>query len=335
MESLITIIMPVYNAEKFLDLSISSVLNQTFKKFKLLIIDDGSTDKSFEIISKYEKLDNRVKYIKKENDGVCAARNLGLSLTDTKYVTFIDHDDEYKEDFLENNIKLLEEKELDLVKCARANVFVDLNGEKWGEKTFSFGDKIYKKDELILDILNLRKSEIWGSVWNGVYKTDLFKVNNIVFNENYRNGNEDVDILVDILFAANKIGFSSYVGYQHYYRMGQSTSLKFNKNQISTRLEVISKEKKMISNYGLKQLEDKFIIYDLLDCFKILSHADSKEVINSCIRDIDKVINRKKILNRSLKKELFDLSKKNYIELRIICSSFYMYYFNIKRLIKR
>ena len=76
MESLVTIIMPVYNAEKFLDLSISSVLNQTFKKFKLLIIDDGSTDKSFEIISKYEKLDNRVKYIKKENNGVCAARNL-------------------------------------------------------------------------------------------------------------------------------------------------------------------------------------------------------------------------------------------------------------------
>lgn len=335
MDSLVTIIMPVYNAEKFLDFSISSVLNQSYKDFELLIIDDGSTDKSADIISRYEKIDKRITFIKTENKGVCAARNIGLSLTKTKYVTFIDHDDEYKEFFLERNIELLEVENLDLVKCARGNIFVNLDGDKWGEKVFTFGDRIYAKEELITDILNLRKSEIWGSVWNGIYKTDLFKENKIAFNESYRNGNEDVDISVDLLFVANKIGFSSYVGYQHYYRMGQSTSLKFNENQISSRLEVISKEKRILAEYGLEDLEGKFIIFDLLDCFKILSYANSKEIINKCIKDIDKVIDRKNILNKKLEKELLNISKKNYLELKLICSKFYKFYFSIKKLIRR
>ena len=107
MESLVTIIMPIYNASKYLNLSIESVLKQSYKNFTLLLIDDGSTDNSIEIIQEYKKKDDRIIVINKENGGVCNARNVGLKMTKTKYVTFIDHDDEYDKDFLKNILVLL------------------------------------------------------------------------------------------------------------------------------------------------------------------------------------------------------------------------------------
>lgn len=97
---MISIIVPVYNSEKFLRDCISSILSQTYEDFELILLNDGSTDKSGEICKKYAKIDNRIVYIEKENGGVGETRNLGLEIARGEWVCFIDSDDEVSSDYL-------------------------------------------------------------------------------------------------------------------------------------------------------------------------------------------------------------------------------------------
>ena len=102
---MISIIIPVYNIEKYIEKAIVSVVNQTCPDFELLLINDGSTDSSYEICKKWEEKDNRIKVISKENGGVSSARNLGMELAKGEYLFFLDGDDWIREDCFE---KLLE-----------------------------------------------------------------------------------------------------------------------------------------------------------------------------------------------------------------------------------
>ena len=90
---LITIIIPVYNVEKYIDKNIQSVINQTYKKLEIILVDDGSTDNSGEICNQYVSIDNRIKVIHKENGGLSDARNKGLAISTGKWVYFLDSDD--------------------------------------------------------------------------------------------------------------------------------------------------------------------------------------------------------------------------------------------------
>lgn len=106
---LVSIIMPVYNKENYLEKSILSVLNQTYKNIELVIINDGSTDKSEEIILKM-MYDNRIKYYKQSNNGVSIARNNGIKVALGEFVSFLDADDYYDETFIEKMLNKIKDK---------------------------------------------------------------------------------------------------------------------------------------------------------------------------------------------------------------------------------
>lgn len=128
METLVSIITPVYNAEKYLEETILSVINQNCENWELLLIDDCSTDKSYEIIQKYLKIDERIKYLKNEkNSGPAITRNRGLENSKGKYIAFLDSDDFWKEDKLKNQINFMEENNLSL--CHGNYYFCSSNGE--------------------------------------------------------------------------------------------------------------------------------------------------------------------------------------------------------------
>ena len=93
MNSLISVIVPVYNAEKYLDRCIQSIINQKYKELEIILVDDGSKDRSLEICNSYEKKDNRINVIHKENAGVSAARNTGIKKARGTYLAFLDDDD--------------------------------------------------------------------------------------------------------------------------------------------------------------------------------------------------------------------------------------------------
>lgn len=106
----ISVIVPVYNKEQYIERTINSILSQTFRDFELIIINDGSTDFSEDIILKMAQYDMRIEYIKQINKGVSAARNTGIQLSKGKYITFLDSDDDYLPTFLEKMHKSIADK---------------------------------------------------------------------------------------------------------------------------------------------------------------------------------------------------------------------------------
>ena len=104
-KDIISIIVPVYNVEKYLDKCIDSIINQTYKNIEIILIDDGSTDQSSAICDKYSKLDKSIKVIHKKNGGISDARNEGTKITTGSYLMFIDSDDYIDSNMIEELYK--------------------------------------------------------------------------------------------------------------------------------------------------------------------------------------------------------------------------------------
>lgn len=158
-----SIIVPVYNVEKYLDKCLASILEQTFKDFECIIIDDGSPDNSNIIIDKYVKLDQRFKVIHQKNMGLSAARNTGLDIAQRNYIVFVDSDDYIADDYLEKFALKIADTDADIVICGFIEAYKDY--EK--NKVFtSESTKVIKQNIL---------ADLWPSyVWNKCYKKDLF-----------------------------------------------------------------------------------------------------------------------------------------------------------------
>ncbi len=117
MSRLVSVIVPVYNVENFLEQSIRSICNQTYKSLEIILVDDGSTDSSGDICDKYAALDNRIIVRHKVNGGQGSARNLGLDICKGDYITFLDSDDYMESSCIEVLISLLQKKNLDISAC--------------------------------------------------------------------------------------------------------------------------------------------------------------------------------------------------------------------------
>ena len=118
MKNLVSIIVPVYNAEKYLKKSIKSITSQTYKNIEIICIDDGSNDKSLEILHKFAGEDQRIRIIYKKNEGVSLARNTGLESAKGDFVLFVDSDDWIEKNLCETLLFYMEKKELDVVMCS-------------------------------------------------------------------------------------------------------------------------------------------------------------------------------------------------------------------------
>ena len=155
MNELVSVIMPAYNMEKYIGDSIESVLNQNYINFELIIINDGSSDGTKEIIAKYQHMDERIIYIEQENHGVSVARNVGMSCAKGKYISFLDADDLWEPIFLSTLIKVAEQTGKDWI-CGEMDI-IDTNGNK---------DKFSQqcKDGCMLDFLTLNNEYrfFWG-----------------------------------------------------------------------------------------------------------------------------------------------------------------------------
>ena len=108
MRDLITVVVPVYKVEKYIDRCVTSIINQSYKNLEIILVDDGSPDNCGKICDDYARKDERIKVIHKENGGLSDARNAGINIAKGKYITFIDSDDYIKYDYVEflyNNIE--------------------------------------------------------------------------------------------------------------------------------------------------------------------------------------------------------------------------------------
>lgn len=222
---LFSIIMPVYNADKYLKKTLDSILNQDFSDYELIIINDASTDQSIDICNAYANVDNRITVLNlKENCGAAEARNQGLKNAIGRFLCFVDADDYIDRDFLSRFYIALQEDDYDFIKCGAYEEYYDLEERLVYSKVCNLNDKIFKnKKEIIDQIIDMEQIPLFGYLWNSVYKMKIVKENGIYFDPNLK-VNEDFNFNISYLEYVKKLKCFSYRGYHYAKRNGNSLS---------------------------------------------------------------------------------------------------------------
>ncbi|QLB51976.1 glycosyltransferase [Streptococcus sanguinis] len=194
----ISVIIPVYNAQDGIKRCVDSLLNQSFKNFEIILLNDGSKDNSLNILKEYELKYSFVRVIDKQNEGVAVTRNKGILLAEGEYTMFMDNDDFVDSDYIETFYQAIHEKKLDLV---------------------IGGYKRVNKDNQIIFSQDIQQSE-WSKYiimapWAKVYRTEFLKTNNLEFFD-YGIG-EDIVFNLAAYKTTDKIGLLDYKGYNWYY----------------------------------------------------------------------------------------------------------------------
>lgn len=223
MERLISVIVPIYNGEKYLEDALKSILQQTFKDFELLLIDDGSTDLTPQICDRIAETDSRIVVVHQKNKGVSAARNEGLKRAVGQYICFVDGDDYIKPEMLEILYNNAREFDVDISCCGIVQRRLD---GKCSNK-FCTGEKIYITDKKILIekfFSNpIYKEVLYGPV-NKLIKSDLAKA--VLFNENFKIG-EDLLFGFECIEKMNSFYFENKGLYYYIKRKDSATTSAF------------------------------------------------------------------------------------------------------------
>lgn len=225
-QPLVSIIVPVYNVEKYLSRCINSIINQTLKNIEIILVNDGSTDNCGKIIDEYAKQDERIVAIHKENGGQSSARNRGLEIAKGKYVGFIDSDDWIELDMYKNMYHRIENTNSDICVCGRnaySNDYKLENTLSIKSEVFDFND--YKKQDYVTNRLFYKHTV---STCNKIYKLDLIRKNNIKFKDVNYVGSEDALFNYSCILIANKICSINKSYYNNLGRIG-STTRSYNK----------------------------------------------------------------------------------------------------------
>lgn len=295
-KDLISIIVPVYNVEKYLEKCIQSVLEQTYKKFEVIFINDGSTDNSLDILKKYQEIDDRVIIINKINAGTGAARNDGLNIAKGEFISFLDSDDWYEQDYLEKLYKNLKINNSDVAMC---NLKIIYENEKKIENlnTYYFQKINLKKEpKKILRILEM------PVLWNKLYKIELIKKYEIKFPSLSKG--EDVVFLYKFFSNVSTISKTEEILYNYIKRDNSATTNEKNILWIYLILEEIEKYVKNYSEIGIK----------IFQCYKLqyIYSVSIPRLKNNLVSKKEKLEickNNKKIL-KNIKKSLFMYNKK-------------------------
>lgn len=211
---MISVIIPVYNVKNYLEECIKSIINQTYKNFEVIIVDDGSTDGSAKICDYYANLDRRINCIHIENAGVSNARNIGINNSKGDYIAFCDSDDKYSPDFLLEMISTAERTKADIVICSYyySNNGINRAITKQKESQFISREELFEKIFI--------NNEIGGFVWNKIFKKSI--IDNIRFDTDLKIC-EDTDFLCSITQKGCKMYYLSKPLY--YYSVRENLSL--------------------------------------------------------------------------------------------------------------
>lgn len=224
---IVSVIIPVFNAEKNIDYCIQSLLNQSFQNFEILIIDDGSTDNTLAVLKKYQ-FNERIRIIKQRNLGVSIARNSGISNASGKYIGFVDADDTVLPNYLENLVNAIRiESNIDVSICGFT--IKDSSTKKIEYKT-NFEEKIVSASNMISHIFDFDGPQ--GFVWNKLWKKEIIVKNKISFNTDIRMA-EDLLFVIDYLLCSkmvNIIPTTDYVYYQNNGSLSSTFKVKKQKN---------------------------------------------------------------------------------------------------------
>ena len=171
MKEKISVVIPVYNVEKYLSECLDSVVNQTYPNLQIILVDDGSTDSSGKICDEYAEKDSRITVIHQDNQGAGAAKNTGLELINGDYFSIIDSDDYIETNYYEMMISAMQNHKADVAQCLFRNVFMD----SVYERRYNFQskrDRVIKRNRFLFELLYDWKYSVF---WNKLYKSSLLR----------------------------------------------------------------------------------------------------------------------------------------------------------------
>ena len=249
---LISIIVPVYNVEKYLKRCIDSILNQTFKDFELILVNDGSTDNCENICKEYIIKDRRVKYFYQNNKGVSEARNLGIENSCGNYIQFIDADDYIDKNFLEVAVNRLKNDNSDIVFVGFYNEYN--NGDIYKKKYYN---KSIISDNVKYYCLDLYRKDLFGYTWCKVFKNSIIKKFNLKFNKNM-NYCEDELFTCEYCKYVQRISIENSPLYHYINYEGNRDNLSNKKkNEIFNRDKLFNSWFELLGNYDEEYLGNK------------------------------------------------------------------------------
>lgn len=221
----ISVIVPVYKVEKYLNQCVDSILNQSFTNFELILVDDGSPDNCPQMCDEYSEKDVRVKVIHKENGGLSGARNAGIDFAVGKYTIFCDSDDYYCEkDYFAHLYAILKDRDIDMVFC-RYNMLK--NGNLTADKPFDLSQMKTLRDDSLINYLS-RNDRIDSSAWSKCIRTEFLLENKLYFTQGMFS--EDVEWMCRCLQYIKTADFLPDIAYCYRKRQGSITATINRKN---------------------------------------------------------------------------------------------------------
>ena len=225
--NLVSIIIPVYNSERYLNKCIKSILNQTYKNIELIIINDGSIDNSGDLCDVYAKEDLRVKVIHVKNSGVSSARNKGIEVATGKFIGFVDSDDYIEANMIETLVNEMYKNNVDIVLCGYKRICKDSNKIKTTINSSVYNQESITKKEFLNLFGNLFVDFYINYLWNKLYITDIIKKSNINF-DNSINWGEDLMFNLQYLGYCNNITIIDKRLYNYINYNNDSLTSKYN-----------------------------------------------------------------------------------------------------------
>lgn len=263
---LVSIVVPIYNVDRYLEDCLRSLSRQTHKNLEIILVDDGSTDKSKDICKDWVNKDTRFYYFYQHNQGPGSARNRGIALTTGEYITFVDSDDWVSDDYIKQLLGAMNDRKDDIV---RGTI------QKVDQKTHKYLEKIYAKYNDKLNVLHYIAPHIAGNL----YKRELFEHNQIQMPLGYY---EDMATYPILALIAQKISYVEFPIY--FYRCNTGKSIMSNMNNIKGYPEAflymiaIGKERGIFEKN--KDLFFKIILWHMRIALKKSGRNDSKENYN-------------------------------------------------------
>lgn len=269
-ETLISVIVPVYKVESFLERCVKSITSQTYHNLEIILIDDGSPDNCPKMCDEFKNADNRIKVIHKQNSGVSSARNDALKIASGKYVAFVDSDDWIEPNMYEEMVSCAEKEDADLVFCRVREAYDDGTFNNLVEENL---DKIKNKEIKYL-FCNARKgcrlANLISTPWRTLYKKEI--VDGLKFNESLKYG-EDLYFVLDAIEKSNKISVCDKYLY-NYFKNTNSVCNSINDSYFANTKKFHEHSKKYIKQ---KNLDFEYLINHLYLYRNVINKASQND----------------------------------------------------------
>lgn len=302
MKDKVSIIVPIYNVEKFIKKTITSLINQTYSNIEIILVDDGSPDSSPQICDEYSKKDSRIKVIHKNNNGVSCARNTGIKASSGDYIMFVDGDDYVESDYVEYFVKLIEKTQ---TKMAISYGAFDIYHKNQVKKDFI---GVISSEETVEQIY-LQKINV--AVWNKIYSKEIINKYHILFNESIWYG-EGMLFNIEFLQFIKNVGVGSRRVYNQVYNSGSATrKFSLENNYCGLRSLDIQKEKIKVNSKKIKNAwlyhRRQFNVSILLGIIESNTENKYKSESKKCIKNLKKNIFIPLKVNISFKNKIYSL----------------------------